>query len=194
MKFVLFLLTMSFSCSLFAEKSTDSFIRFNGFELEKTQLSDVIDSVGETEIHKDGDAGESYTGICYYYPNEDITIFYESGELGGSKTLLTYKVVKGHKAKFKCLKIHETVTEFSISGLKIDLTLKDAIDFLPNMPYKVRGLSYIYWNKIPFNKDDYRRLNLKHEGNYVWDELVTIELYENNNLLTGYSVTRVITR
>ena len=194
MKLILSLFFMLFSCTLLAKQSTDNFISFNGFELEKTQLVDVIDFIGETDIHKEGDAAESYTGICYYYPNQNITVFYESGELGGSKALLSYKIFEGHKTKFKCLSIKETTTEFSISGLKIGLTLEKAINILPNNPHEVRGTSYIYWNKIPFKKGDYEKLNLKPSINYVWDELVTIELYEKNNLIIGFGITRVITR
>ncbi len=178
----------------FANQNVGKFIKFQTFELEKTELKEIISIVGKTKIHKEGDAGESYTGICYYYPKQNVTVFYESGEMGGSKTLLSYKFFSGQINKFPCATINDKGNEkFTISGLKIGQPLKHALSLLPKDPYSIQGMSYTYWNKIPFTESDFIKTGAKRSDNPAWDEMVTIELYENKGVVSGFGVHRVIT-
>lgn len=191
------ILQMMFACftsSVFAGGELSEFTKFGGFELEKTELKEIFSKIGDSPVHKEGDAGESYTGICYFYPAQNITVFYESGEMGGSTTLLSYKFLSGKTTRFPCTTIENGRSQtFTLGGVKIGQTLEAAELLLPLSPYSVQGNVYTYWNRIPFTEKDYLRVGADKSDNLAWDDMVTIEIYTNENIVTGYGVSRVIT-
>ncbi len=183
-----------FTSSVFADGELSKFTKFGEFELEKTELREILSKIGDAPVHKEGDAGESYTGICYFYPIQNITAFYESGEMGGSTTLLSYKFLSGKTTRYPCTTIADGGSQtFTLGGFKIGQALKAAESLLPLTPYSVQDNVYTYWNRTPFTEKDYLKVGADQSDNLAWDDMVTIEIYTHENVVTGYGVSRVIT-
>ena len=189
--FTCILILIFFNAS-FSEEKLDQYFTFMGFTLEESKISDVVDKLGDTVIHKEGDAAESYTGVCYYSSENDVTILFESGEMGGGVTLLGYKVVQGQGSKYPCREIGGLSKEsFNIGSLSIDEHLEDAIKSLPQNIESRDGLTFFYMDKIPFTKEEIDKLHVQDMEYAFWFQGVTIEIFANKNKVSGYSIYKV---
>jgi len=97
------LIALVFSISnAYAGDVYESYTSLLGFKLEKTNLHKIINKLGHTTIRHTGDAANSYYGICYVSKENNISVYFESGEMGGNEhTLLSFRV------KNKVEKAHE---------------------------------------------------------------------------------------
>lgn len=136
-----------------------------GFKLGESKISDVLEKLGDTVIHKEGDASTSYTGVCYFYPVKNVTVYFESGEMGGGETLLCYKVMQDFDSKYPCKEIMELPKEsFQIGDLNIGDDLETAISALPKNISSRDGMAFDYYDRIPFTKEEIERLKVKDMG------------------------------
>ncbi|MFT3929243.1 MAG: hypothetical protein QM709_02995 [Spongiibacteraceae bacterium] len=191
MKSAIISLILIFSISSFAEEDINSYLTFNGFQLEKTTIQDVLKSYGVTEIHQEGDAGDSYTAICYHYPKQNVTVYFESGEMGGGETLLSYKFTAGLEHKFPCGNVNEAGSAgLKLASLKIGMKTESALSSLPKNPHTKEGLTFTYWNKIPFTQEEIVSNKVKDMQYAFWDEIITIEIHDEKGLVNGFSVSK----
>ncbi|GAA6136247.1 hypothetical protein NBRC116188_30380 [Oceaniserpentilla sp. 4NH20-0058] len=177
---------------VFSSEELDQYLFFNGVELEKSKISDVQKRFGSTEVKKEGDAADSYTGICYRLTNKNSTVYFESGEMGGGSIILTFKVLLENESKFLCKEIEEGgVLELKLGTLSLGMNLSDAVKSLPINTHSRRGLRFTYWNKRPFTKQQLAETGIEGLKSALWDEYITIDLIGKGNLLTGFQVSKV---
>jgi hypothetical protein len=186
------ILILGFFNISFAGEKLDQYFTFMGFKLEESKISDVLKKLGNTVIHKKGDASESYTGICYFIPDKNVTIFFESGEMGGGETLLGYKVIQDFETKYPCREITELPKEsLQIGDLNIGDNLETAISLLPKNISSRDDSTFSYYDKIPFTKEQIKKLQVEDMAYAFWDQRVTIQIFTRDNKVTGYSVYKV---
>jgi len=176
----------------FAGESLDQYFNFMGFTLEESKIADVLQKMGDTVVHKEGDAANSYTGVCYFYPKDKVTVYFESGEMGGGETILSYKVIQNYDSKYPCKAIDTALPKsFGMGNLKLGKDIKHTIDSLPpNIEYR-KNLTFSYYNKNPFSKEDIDRTKVKDMQYAFWDQSVTIQLFSKQDIVTGYSITKI---
>lgn len=192
MKSAIISLILIFSMSSFAEESINSYLAFSGFELGKTTIHDVLKLYGAAEIYQEGDAGDSYTAICYHYPKQNVTVYFESGEMGGGEALLSYKFVTGLEHKFPCGNINEEDgASLKLASLKIGMKTESALSSLPKNTHAKERLTFTYWKKIPFTQEEIVRNKVKDMQYAFWDEIIAIEIHDENGLVNGFSVSKV---
>lgn len=187
-----FIVALVFSINLQANETLEQYFLFNGYNLEETELSSIIKQLGDAPIHKEGDAHDSYTGICYQDPNANVTVYFESGEMGGGKTLLSYKVTQGMNSDFPCYKLPTDMhLNYSIGNLKLGSRLETTIQSLPKKTYSREDLLFWYINKIPFTNEDILRTGVENMKYAFWNQTVTIELFSEEKIISGYRVYKV---
>lgn len=189
--FTVLLILGTFNVS-FAKEGLDQYFSFMGFTLEDSTISDVIEKLGATVIHKEGDAADSYTGVCYYSPENRVTLFFESGEMGGGVTLLGYKIIQNFESKYPCREVSGISKEsLKLGNLRIGENLETAIKSLPPNIKSRDNLAFFYHKRIPFTKEEIRKLKVKDLAYAFWDQSVTIQIFSSKNQVTGYSVYKV---
>jgi len=182
---------LSFNIAL-AGENLEQYFNLMGFTLEESKISDVLKMMGDTVVHKEGDAANSYTGVCYFYPKNNVTVYFESGEMGGGETILSYKVIQSHESKYPCETIKTAPSKyFEIGNLKLGKDLKDTIDSLPPNVDSRKNLIFSYHTKIPFSKEDIARTKVEDMEYAFWDQSVTIQLFSEQNIVTGYSISKI---
>ena len=82
------------SSASFASDNHEQYLTLLGFKLESANLLKIRDKLGNAPIHHSGDAGNSYYGLCYLLPKDNVTVIFESGEMGGKNHDLLSFVVK----------------------------------------------------------------------------------------------------
>ncbi len=190
--FIVIIIGILTSPFVFSSEDLDQYLFFNGVELEKSKISDVQKRFGSTEVKKEGDAADSYAGICYRLPNKNSTVYFESGEMGGGNIILTFKVLLEDESKFLCKEIEGVgVLELKLGTLSLEMDLSDAIKSLPLNTHTRRGLRFTYWNKIPFTKKQLAETGIEGLESAFWDEYITIDLIGKGNMLTGFQVSKV---
>ena len=190
--FTAILISILTSPSVFSSENLDQYLFFNGVELEKSRISDVQKLFGSTEVKKKGDAADSYTGICYRVPNKNTTVYFESGEMGGGRIILTFKILLEDKSKFLCKEIEGVgVLELKLGTLSLGMDLSDAVKSLPLNTHSRRGLRFTYRDKIPFTKKQLAETGVDGLKSAFWDEYITIDLIGKGNMLTGFQVSKV---
>jgi hypothetical protein len=190
--FLLGIVVVILAAPALAADDLEHYFRFMGFQLEKTELSEIRKELGDAPIHQEGDAANSYTAICYRIPQKNITVYFESGEMGGSRTLLGYRVVKEAKPDFPCGHSRKEIIEnYNIGALVIGNNFDKTIGLLPSGVKAQEGYSFIYLTKIPFTNEEIKRLDVRDMKYAYWDQSVTIVLYPRESTLSGYRVTKV---
>lgn len=82
MRYQVLILTVIIMPVLAAEKDNlESYFLFMGFELEETELAGIQEVLGAVPTHHEGDAAYSYTAICYRVSRDNVTVYFESGEM-----------------------------------------------------------------------------------------------------------------
>lgn len=179
----------------FAAEEVISLTQFNGFELEKSTLAQVMAKLGPTTVYKHGQGGEASTGVCYYYPAQNVTVFYESGEMGNQQTLLSYQFHQGKIGHFSCGQIEDQgQTRFSVKGINLGQSIGQATSVLPSkLRKKINANTYQYWIKRPFTQAQIARMEVRPKFKPQWDDLITVQFYSRHAKVTGMRITRTIT-
>jgi len=188
---LLFLLTPDI---LLASDRYEQYLALLGFELEKSNLIEIQEMLGQAPINHSGDAGGSYYGLCYVLPKQEITVYFESGEMGGNKhDLLSFAVKSSVENKLKCGELSNT----SLKDIKVGiLSVGEKIDTIKSkLPQPISKQPYGYLHKNfgqrPFTQDDIKMTQVEDMKYAFWDVFTSIEVYEKNGLVSGYKVSRV---
>lgn len=173
-------------------ENLESYFRFMGFELEKDDLTGIQKILGTAPTHQEGDAANSYTAICYRVAGENLTVYFESGEMGGGSILLGYRVIAEDSPDFRCGSTDSRkINEYKIGVLEIGAEIEDIIESLPGEIESRDGNNIYYYKKVPFTDEEIERLEVKNMKYAFWDQSVTIQLFSAGNLVSGYRVVKV---
>jgi hypothetical protein len=120
-----------------AAQQSDRFTRFAGCELGQATLSDVQQTLGPSQLHEAGDAGDYEAWICYLLPNGQVE--FNSGEMGAGTDLLGF-TVSLHGRNKTCPRWPQTipVPELQIGGIRLGISVQDFIAQL-KAPIEWRG-------------------------------------------------------
>ena len=178
--------------SALGSENLDHYFSFMGFHLEKTELSEIREVLGDAPTHQEGDAANSYTAICYRILNSNITIYFESGEMGGGKRLISYRVNEEEKPDFPCGQTDDKrINKYSTGALKIGSNTEKTIESLPSGIESRDGNFFFYYTKIPFTEEEIEKFDVQDMKYAFWDQGVTIQLFIGKNTINGYRVTKV---
>jgi len=193
MRFQILLITLSMMPTLAAGSyNLDSYFVFMGFELEETELAEIQEVLGIAPTHQEGDAAYSYTAICYRVPGGNVTVYFESGEMGGGRRLLSYRIVEEEKSDFKCGNTQKKrINEYKIGALEIGKGIENTIASLPSEIESRDGNDFYYYKKIPFTEEEIKRLEVKNMKYAFWDQSITIQLFSTGDAVSGYRVTKI---
>ena len=172
----------------------DPYISLLGYKLEKSNLIEIKKALGEAPINRSGDAGGSYYGVCYLLPRHNITVYFESGEMGGNDhDLLSFVVKETKEEKLKC----GVLPDIKPSALKVGvLSLgKDANSVKGKLPGPVKktkhGFEHKNFGKRQFTEEDIKMNQVDDMKYAFWDVFTAIEVFTHNGKITGYKVYRV---
>ena len=183
---------ITISVPALAVESLDHYFSFMGFKLEEVELSEIESKLGNALTHQKGDAAYSYTAICYRIPKNRVTVYFESGEMGGGRTLLSYRVVEEADPDFTCGQSNSEVLEnYNTGVLAIGNDIDKTIGLLPGGIESREGLLFLYHTKIPFTEAQIKKFEVQDMNYAYWDQSVTIELFPINNSINGFRVTKV---
>ena len=188
------ILILILSTQAIASESLEHYFSYMGFKLEETEFSKIKNILGDAKTHQEGDAADFYSAICYRLPSKKITVYFESGEMGGGTTLLGYRVEKEEKTDFLCASSENKLIEnYNIGSLLIGENFNKTITAIPNGYEPNENGVFFYSSKIPFTKDEIIKNKVKDEDlKYAyWGQNVTIELTSKNNTVTGFKVFKV---
>ena len=179
---------------IFASEKYEPYITFLGFKLEKDNLTNIKEKLGEAPINHSGDAGDSYYALCYVLPKHNITIYFESGEMGGhNHDLLSFMVKKSKEDKLQC----GALTNISLSDIEVGILKigKDKNSIKTKLPQPISkkpfGIQHKNFGKNPFSEEDIKRMQVENMEYAFWDVFTSIEVYEQNGFISGYKVSRV---
>ncbi len=175
--------------------ATEEYLTLLGFELEKTDLFKIQNRLGKTPIKHTGDAAESYDGICYTSGENNATVYFESGEMGGPEhTLLGFTVKRTGETSQVCGDLDGHHADLKLGaielGKNIDVVRRELPQPVKNMP---GGVEYQQISRLPFTEEDRKSTQIKDVGNAYWDVTVTIRVFEENGAVVGYEVSKVTT-
>ena len=176
-----------------AVQATDEYLTLLGFKLEKTNLFEIQKRLGNVPIKHAGDAGDSYYGICYLSRENNATVYFESGEMGGHEhTLLNFVVKNALEKSQKCGELKNNIGDLRLGVIKLGKSIDEVRKELPQ-PVKVvaDGLEYRQMTRLPFTKEDIERTKIKDLNEAYWDVSVTIRVFEENGTVSGYEVSKV---
>lgn len=188
---ILFLLAPSV---LFASDKYEQYLSLLGFRLENANLINIREKLGEAPINHSGDAGGSYYGLCYVLPKHNITIYFESGEMGGkSHDLSSFVVRNAVEKKLKCGVLASTnLTEVKVGDLEIGKNIESVKIKLPQpISKKPYGLQHKNFGQRPFSEADIKMTQVEDMKSALWDVFTSIDVYERNGLVSGYKVSRL---
>ncbi|MES9855410.1 MAG: hypothetical protein ABW166_02235 [Sedimenticola sp.] len=194
MKRVISLLVLfSFTGPVLADSTIDDYFYLLGFKLEESTIQNVIDSLGEAGIHREGDAASSYTGVCYQNSKLETTVYFESGEMGGTyKRLLSFQVHSKPVRDYPCgVLTDEMAKKLSIGNLKLGSEIDKVVSSLPQNTYAKDNLTFSYLKKIPFTEEEIEKFEVKRKEYAFWDQFSQIDIFTENTKVSGYSVSKV---
>lgn len=178
------------------EFSLSDYFKFMGFELEETELATITNILGSAQINQSGDGADSYAAVCYRVPGKNITIYFESGEMGGGTTLLSYRVKTEATSEFPCgTSISKLLSQYNIGVLVLGERMDKVFAGLPKNPELKLGNRIVYSVSIPLTEEEVMKFGMSKEdfGHVFRDTQVTINLSSENAVLTGFSVYKVTT-
>ena len=189
---IMILLLLSISITTYAN---DKYYSLLGFELEKTNLFEIQKKLGNVPMKHTGDAGGSYYSICYVSKKANVTVYFESGEMGGDEhTLLGFTVKNSLENHQICgnLDTYKTKNNFNIGEIKLGEEIKNIQKLIP-LPMKEisNGIKYQTSFQTPFTQEDINRTNVKDMNFAFWDTVVTIKIFANNGIINRFSIYKV---
>ena len=190
------ILTLFYVASVYASDVYDQYLSLLGFKLEETDLVKIRKKLGNAPIKHTGDAGGSYSGLCYVSPKDNVTVYFESGEMGGGNHTLLSFVVKNSLEKLqKCgnLAIHNKGSNiFKVGVLELGKDIKHVKLLLPQPVIDTpNGIQHKHFGKIPFTKEDIERTQVQDMEYAFWDVFISIEVFEKNDVVNGYKVSKI---
>lgn len=180
--------------ALVASDKYDQYLTLLGFKLEKANLLNIREKLGEAPINHSGDAGGSYYGLCYVLPKDNVTVYFESGEMGGkSHDLSSFVVRNSIEKKLKCGVLANTnLTEVKVGILEIGKNIESVKIKLPQpISKKSYGLQHKNFGQRPFSEADIKMTQVEDMNSAFWEVFTLIEVYEQNGLVSGYKVSRL---
>ncbi len=175
-----------------AANNLSSYFTFMGFTLESTELSEIQEAMGVAPIYQRGDAAESYSVICYRLPKDNITVYFESGEMGGGTILLSYRVANESSPDFTCANAtNARIRDFNVGALVIGSKTNVVISSLPKGYIADGKLGFSYFTKIQFTKEQIAKYEVEDMQYAFWDQSVNIEIIADGNVLNGFRVSKV---
>lgn len=165
-----------------------------GFKLEESNLIDIRNELGNTAIQHSGDAGDAYYGLCYVLPKDNITIIFESGEMGGKNhSLLSFVVKNATEKSKKCGILANTGSkEVKVGILELGKNIESIKSLLPqpvtDTPF---GFEHKNFGQKPFSEEDIKMTQVEDMKSAFWDVFTSIEVYVHNGVINGYKVSRV---
>jgi len=177
-----------------AESDIEKYHTFLGFKLEESTIYDVINALGEAAVNRTGDAGSSYSGVCYQNANTGTTVYFESGEVGGSDMrLLSFQVHAAPILDYPCglLGPVNMSKKLSIGSLKLGAEVNKVLSSLPKNTYERKALTFSYLTKVPFTEEQKEKFGLPRSDSAFWNRFFQIKLYAKNTKVSGYRVSQV---
>ena len=171
----------------------ESYFTYMGFTLQETTLSKIQSQLGETTVEHHGDAGSSYTAICYQSISAGVTVYFETGEMGSSEILQAYRAIKTLKSDFPCLDLPKADSgSFQIGGLVLGSEIDRVIDALPPSRKSQNGMEIAYHKRVLLTSGGNETSDSADNLQEYFDESVWIELFPNDGRLQGFRVTKIL--
>ena len=185
-------------CALTQVHATDEYTTLLGFQLEKNNLHQIQEKLGYTPIRLTGDAGGTIYKLCYISKKNNITINFESGELGGKNhELLGFSVMNSIENSQECREIKlkdNWAKNTNIGVIKLGESFISVVSKLPKPTKRILGgIEYQHVRKIPFTKEEIIKLKVEKLEYAFYSELTTIKVFNKNNIVSGYEVWKVTT-
>lgn len=129
----------------------ESFLKFLDFTIGETKIKDVADIFGKSNLNKLNNENYSSVFVCYKSKNNDVSIVFFSGPLGGWEYVTSIGLGEfDFLKKYKCSNLPETYTkESNINGFYFGLGADDVFNLLGNPTYRCENFwAYRYSNKL----------------------------------------------
>ena len=178
-----------------------AFTKFLGFQLnDKDTLADVQKALGPATIISTGDGAASSDDIYYVTKDGSAVLNFNSGEMGGSTTLLGFSICKSSHFKFikgQALKLTKNLDKITVQGVFLGMSKKSFDNLFKD---KVNSTEPFDSPEITI-KSKYSELSLnghekifdKEENKTVdYDDAIMIHANFDNNGLYSFWVTRVV--
>ena len=194
-KRVVFVLALFATTATYADSVYDKHISLMGFKLEETNLYKIREVLGSVPIIHTGDAADSYYGICYTSKPYNITVHFESGEMGGNQhTLLSFVVTNSVDQSNNCGDLTVKPKALKLGSIMLGKDINSIKGFLPQ-PLKIidGGIVHQHISKIPFSKNDISKYQLLDLKNACWYTSIAIEIVGVKNLISSYRVSKITT-
>lgn len=195
--FLLFLFSLAtvFSPSYADDLSFDKkYLSILGFELERSHLLSIRKKLGEAPIHQSGAGANITSSICYFDETNKATIFFESNPMGGKNMrLMNFTVLAGNPQHNTCGKLQLAEISLHVGELVLGRDINKVTKSLPQPVEYIKGYGYLHkhFSRIPFSEADIQRLNISDLRTAFWSVSIYIEIFEHQNRVTGFKVTKL---
>ena len=164
---LLILIFIFYASSIYANEAHEQYLSLMGFTVEESSLLNIRKKLGKAEIVRTGDAADSLSVLCYVSSENNTTVTFESGEMGGSDLLLSFSVKSNMDDAPTCGVLNKEKLgsdSFNVGPLRLNEKITDATSKLPKPIKKTpTGFKHTFNGKIPFNKAELKRYREDNE-------------------------------